>query len=251
MTAWTLRAFDVLDSTNEEVRREAEAGAAEGLAVLARRQTAGRGRRGRAWVSPEGNLFLSVLLRPKATPAEAARLSFLTAVALAEAVELADPALRSKITCKWPNDVLLDGAKLAGILLESRTAQVAPGSAGGGLDWVIVGIGVNLAHFPPDTPYAATALAAHGVTAAPEDFAGWLLARLGYWYGRWQGEGFAPVREAWLGRAQGIGQAVVVRLPDGDLQGRFVALDETGALLLELPDGSRQAITAGDVFPAA
>src|SRR3546814_8993217 len=115
---------------------------------------------------------------------------------------------------------------------------------------VIVGIGVNLAHFPPDTPYAATALAAHGVTAAPEDFAGWLLARLGYWYGRWQGEGFAPVREAWLGRAQGIGQAVVVRLPDGDLQGRFVALDETGALLRELPDGSRQAITAGDVFPA-
>lgn len=245
MTAWTLRAFDVLDSTNEEVRRQAEAGAAEGLVVLARRQTAGRGRRGRAWASPEGNLFLSVLLRPKAAPAEAARLSFLISVAVAEAVDLADPALRPKITCKWPNDVLLGGAKLAGILLESRTAPA------GGLDWVIVGIGVNMAHFPPDTPYAATALAAHGVTATPEDFAGWLLARLGYWYGRWQAEGFAPVREAWLSRAQGIGQSVIVRLPGGDLEGRFVALDETGALLLELPDGSRQAITAGDVFPAA
>lgn len=246
MTAWTLRAFDVLDSTSEEVRRQAEAGAAEGLAVLARRQTAGRGRRGRAWTSSEGNLFLSVLLRPRATPAEAARLSFLIAVALAEAVDLADPALQPKITCKWPNDVLLGGAKLAGILLESRTA-----ATGGGLDWVIVGIGVNLAHFPSDTPYAATALAAHGVTATPEDFAGWLLARLGYWYGRWQAEGFAPVRQAWVGRAQGIGQAVVVRLPGGDLEGRFAALDETGALLLDLPDGSRQVITAGDVFPAA
>jgi BirA family biotin operon repressor/biotin-[acetyl-CoA-carboxylase] ligase len=251
MTAWTLRAFDVLDSTNEEARRQAEAGAAEGLAVLARRQTAGRGRRGRAWASPEGNLYLSVLLRPKAGPAEAARLSFLVAVALAEAVELADPALRPRITCKWPNDVLLGGAKLAGILLESRNASPQAGRAGGGLDWVIAGIGVNLAHFPSDTPYAATSLAAHNVTVTPEDFAGWLLARLGYWYGRWQAEGFAPVRDAWLARAQGIGQPVVVRLPDGERKGRFVALDDSGALLLELPDGSRQAITAGDVFPAA
>jgi len=242
---WDLRAFDVLDSTNEEVRRQAEAGAAEGLAVRAGRQTAGRGRRGRNWASPPGNLFLSVLVRPRCSPAEAARLSFLTAVALAEAIELAAPVLRPHISCKWPNDVLVDGAKIAGILLESRTAP------DGALAWVVIGIGVNLAHFPPDVPYAATALAAHGVTVAPDDFAGWLLARLGYWYNRWQAEGFAPVRDAWLGRAQGIGRAVVVRLPDSELHGRFVALDETGALLLELPDGRRQAITAGDVFPAA
>jgi BirA family biotin operon repressor/biotin-[acetyl-CoA-carboxylase] ligase len=116
---------------------------------------------------------------------------------------------------------------------------------------VVVGIGVNLTHFPSDTPYAATSLAAHNATVTPEDFADWLLARLGYWYGRWQAEGFAPVREAWLTRAQGLGGPVVVRLPGGDLQGRFAALDESGALLLELPDGSRQAITAGDVFPVA
>ncbi|WP_341702516.1 biotin--[acetyl-CoA-carboxylase] ligase [Ferrovibrio sp.] len=245
MTAWSLQAFDSLDSTSEEVRRRAEAGAPEGLAVLARRQTAGRGRRGRSWDSPEGNLFLSLLLRPRVTPAEAARLSFLVAVAVTEALDLAAPALRGQVTCKWPNDVLVAGAKIAGILLESRTAP------DGGLDWVIVGIGVNLAHFPPDTPYAATALSAHGVAVLPEDFAGWLLARLGYWLGRWRSEGFAPVREAWLARAQGIGREVVVRLPDSELRGRFAALDESGALLLELPDGSRQAVTAGDVFPAA
>ncbi|WP_341894118.1 biotin--[acetyl-CoA-carboxylase] ligase [Ferrovibrio terrae] len=244
MTAWTLRAFDSLDSTNEEIRRQAETGAAEGLAVLAKQQTAGRGRRGRAWESPPGNLFLSLLLRPKASPAQAATLSFLTAIVLAEALELAAPQLGPAITCKWPNDVLVNGAKIAGILLESRTAP------DGKLDWVTVGIGVNLAWHPADTPYAVTSLAAHGTSLSPQDFAPWLLARFGYWYGRWQAEGFAPVRAAWLKRAQGLGLPAVVRLPDRELHGVFVALDEGGALILEMPDGRRQTVTAGDVFPA-
>src|SRR3546814_853602 len=127
MTAWTLWRFDVLDSTNEEVRRQAEAGAAEGLAVLAKSQTAGRGRRGRSWESPEGNLFLSLLLRPRVTPADAAKLSFLVAVAISETIELAAPALAGRISCKWPNDVLVDGAKISGVLLESRTIGRASG----------------------------------------------------------------------------------------------------------------------------
>jgi BirA family biotin operon repressor/biotin-[acetyl-CoA-carboxylase] ligase len=241
MVAWRLEVFDSLDSTNEEVRRQAEAGATEGLAVLAKQQTAGRGRRGRAWESPPGNLFLSLLLRPKSSPAEAATLSFLTAVALLEALDLA--GFPAKLTCKWPNDVLVNGAKIAGILLESRTGP------DGALGWVTVGIGVNLAWHPSEAPYPATALAAHGVNVAPQVFAQWLLARYGYWYGRWQAEGFAPVRAAWMARAQGLGQPVVVRLPDSELQGTFVALDDSGALLLELPDGRRQTVTAGDVFP--
>lgn len=242
---WDLRTFDVLDSTNEEARRQAETGAPEGVAVLARSQTSGRGRRGRSWESPEGNLFLSLLLRPAVTPAEAAKLSFLAAVALSEAIELAAPALTGRITCKWPNDVLVDGAKISGVLLESRTRP------DGALDWVIAGIGANLAHRPLNTLYPATALADHEVTVEPGQFAEWLLARFGYWYARWRSEGFAPLRDAWLKRAQGLGKPIVVRLPDGELHGRFVALDESGALLLELPDGRRQAITAGDVFPAA
>lgn len=242
---WDLRTFAVLDSTNEEARRLAEAGAPEGVAVLARSQTAGRGRRGRSWESPEGNLFLSLLLRPAVTPAEAAKLSFLAAVALSETIELAAPTLTGRIRCKWPNDVLVDGAKISGVLLESRTRPE------GGLDWVIAGIGANLAHRPLNTLYPATALADHDAIQDPVQFAEWLLARFGYWYGRWKGEGFAPLRDAWLKRAQGLGQPIVVRLPDGELHGRFAALDESGALLLELPDGRRQAITAGDVFPAA
>lgn len=239
---WDLRVFDTLDSTSEEIRRQAEAGAPEGLAVLAQRQTAGRGRRGRSWESPEGNLFLSILLRPSVIPAEAAKLSFLAAVALGETLDLVSPALAGRIACKWPNDVLVDGAKISGVLLESRTRPE------GALDWVIVGIGVNLAHRPLNTLYPATALADHDVTTAPAQFAEWLLARFGYWYERWKIEGFAPVREAWLKRAQGLGQPIVVRLPAGELHGRFAALDESGALLLDLPDGRRQAITAGDVF---
>jgi BirA family biotin operon repressor/biotin-[acetyl-CoA-carboxylase] ligase len=241
MVAWRLQVFDSLDSTNEEVRRQAETGAAEGLAVLAKQQTAGRGRRGRAWESPPGNLFLSLLLRPQSTPAQAATLSFLTAVALLEALDLA--SVPAKLTCKWPNDVLVNGAKIAGILLESRTGP------DGALGWVTVGIGVNLAWHPAETPYPVTSLAAHGVSVTPEDFTQWLLARYGYWYGRWRAEGFAPVRAAWLARAQGLGQPVVVRLPDSEMRGTFVALDDSGALLLELPDGRRQTVTAGDVFP--
>jgi BirA family biotin operon repressor/biotin-[acetyl-CoA-carboxylase] ligase len=242
---WRHSSFEAIDSTNEEIRRQAEAGAAEGLVVTAKRQTAGRGRRGRAWDSPDGNLFVSLLLRPQRSAMEAATLSFLVSLAVAEAVELAAPQLATRIACKWPNDVLIDGSKLSGILLESRNGKA------GLLEHLIVGIGINLVWHPPDTPYPATDLAAQGVAETPESFLPRLLERFGFWYDRWQGQGFAPVREAWLKRAQGIGKPVVVRLSNEEIQGRFVALDETGALILEFADGARRAITAGDVFPAA
>lgn len=244
MLSWRVDAHAAIDSTNEEARRQAEASAAEGLCVTALTQTAGRGRRGRAWESPEGNLFASLLLRPKVSAAEAAKLGFLTSLAVTEAVDEVAPRLTPRLACKWPNDVLLDGAKLSGILLESRTRADA------GIDFVVVGIGVNLAWAPAGTPYPATSLKLHGVTIPPRGFLPVLLARYGAWYARWQEEGFAPVREAWLKRAQGIGRPVVVRLPDKELHGIFAALDETGALLLDQPDGGRQAVTAGDVFPA-
>lgn len=243
---WRIERFDAIDSTNEEIRRRAEAGAAEGLVVTAASQSQGRGRRGRGWESPIGNLYASVLLRPKCPAQEAATLSFLAPLAVIEALDLAAPHLSAQLACKWPNDVLLGGAKISGILLESR----ADGAAGG-VEHVIVGMGVNLAHHPADTPYPATDLAAQGTRIEPAPFLDWLLARFGYWYGRWQAEGFGPVREAWLGRAYQIGQGVIVRLPDRELTGRFVALDATGGLDLELPDGSRRTISAGDVFPIA
>ncbi|MEL3891213.1 biotin--[acetyl-CoA-carboxylase] ligase [Ferrovibrio sp. MS7] len=247
---WRPLGFAEIDSTNEEIRRQAESGAAEGLVVTARRQTAGRGRRGRAWDSPEGNLFVSVLLKPRRPAHEAATLSFLVSLCVAEAVLEAAPALQGRISCKWPNDVLIDGAKLSGILLESRTAQGA-GQGGGLLDHLIVGIGVNLVWNPADTPYPATNLAVLGVAETPESFLPRLLGRLGFWYDRWQDEGFAPVRQAWLGLAQGVGKPAVARLGTEEVRGRFIALDEGGGLILELADGSRRTITAGDVFPAA
>ncbi len=242
---WRRVALETVDSTNEEVKRRAEQGEAEGLAITALRQTAGRGRRGRAWESPEGNLFVSLLLRPKRSPLEAATLSFLSCLAMAEAVEQVAPQLGPKLACKWPNDLLLNGGKLCGILLESRNTPA------GGVDYLVIGIGVNLVYHPADTPYPATSLAAEGVTVTREDFLAALLDCIDVWYERWSREGFAPVREAWLKRALGLGQQIVVRLQDSELRGRFKALDDTGALLLETADGGTRIVTAGDVFPAA
>ena len=140
---YVLKALDEIDSTNEEARRLAAAGAAAGTVVWAKRQTAGRGRRGRSWISEPGNLFTSLILRPHVPPARAAELTFVASLAVAQAVA---GFLPGRIICtKWPNDVLVDGGKIAGILIES-----AAGTSGK-VDWLVVGIGINVAHHPNDT----------------------------------------------------------------------------------------------------
>lgn len=231
--------FASIDSTNEEMRRRAKAGAPEGTAVVAETQTAGRGRRGRTWISPPGNLYCSLLLRPNCAAADAANLSFAAALAVAEAIL---PLLPEGIDLrfKWPNDVLLDGKKVAGILIESEIE-------GGSLSFAIVGAGINVAHFPPDTEFPATSLAAAGCRTSVQDVMDSYLDHLRFWYGRWRREGFAPLRDAWLDRAAGIGQTIDVRLAHERLRGKFSDLDESGALILET-DAGRRAITAGDVF---
>jgi BirA family transcriptional regulator, biotin operon repressor / biotin---[acetyl-CoA-carboxylase] ligase len=235
--------YATLGSTNDEARRLAQAGAAAGAVVWAAEQTAGRGRRGRAWASPPGNLYLSLLLRPAGSPARAAQLGFVAAVALGEALDrLAGPDLALRF--KWPNDVLAGGRKLAGILLESAAG------ADGQLDFVIIGLGVNLVSAPPSLEFPATSLADQGVAGITpamliEGFAGDFAA----WAGRWEAQGFAPLRAAWLRRAIGLGEAVRVRLDRLTLDGRFADLDQDGALLLDGADGRRR-IAAGDVFPA-
>lgn len=248
MLHWQRIDLALADSTNEEVRRRAESGAPEGLVIRADAQTAGRGRRGRAWASQPGNLYVSLLLRPRRDIAEVATLSFLTAVAVAEAVEQAGAAagidLAGRVRCKWPNDVMLDGAKLCGILLESRTGP------DGRLDYLIVGVGVNLTTHPDGLPYPATHLGAAGVALPPGGLLDKMLTGFAVWYERWHYEGFAPVRAAWLQRAQGLGGPVVVRTGETEVRGIFSALDASGALVLELPNGQRQSVTAGDVFPA-
>ncbi|HEX6092646.1 MAG TPA: biotin--[acetyl-CoA-carboxylase] ligase, partial [Dongiaceae bacterium] len=207
-------------STNDEAKRLAEDGAAEGTLVWGLEQTAGRGRRGRGWHSPLGNLYMSAVLRPGKPAAQSALIGFVAAVALADALQ--DLGLASdRLRLKWPNDVLVDKAKVAGILVE--TAAVA----GEVPAWLVLGMGVNLAHAPENTPYPATTLRAFGLpNLTVEGLLEALAGRLAEWYGRWQAEGFAPVRAAWLKRATGLGEPIEVRLDQESLQGRFVALEE-------------------------
>jgi len=241
---FSLVAFEQIDSTNEEALRRARSGAAEGILVWARAQESGRGRRGRVWSSPPGNLYASVLLRPRAPAAAVAQLGFVAAIALAEAIAGLLPEER-RIRCKWPNDVLVDGAKVSGILLESEAAGGLAGAA-------VLGIGVNVASHPRGLPYPATSLAAAGARTTVEAFLEALAPRLLHWYRRWTREGFAPVRERWLELAVGLGEPIEVRLPQEVLRGRFESIDASGALDLVLLDGRRRRVTAGDIFlPAA
>jgi len=237
---YTVAVFGDIDSTMDEARRRA-VGHPHPLWIIAERQTKGRGRRSRAWQSGNGNLLCTLALRVQQPLAEAAKLSFLSAVCVGE---MLDHYVRdaSRICYKWPNDVLLDGRKAAGILLEASSE--APGAV-----WLAIGIGVNLAQHPHATEMPATSLAAAGV-AVPHPHAALevLARRFAEWLGRWQALGFAPVKAAWLARAARIGLEIDVRLDKHTLRGIFSSLDESGALVLTLPDGTERLISAGDVF---
>lgn len=236
--------FERIDSTNDEAMRLAEGGAGEGTLVLAREQSAGRGRRGRIWVSQTGNLYCSLVLRPACAVPAAAQMGFAASLAVAEAVAHVLPSAIS-VTCKWPNDVLVAGAKVAGILLQSRAGGA------GALDWLVLGIGINLVSHPRDTEYPATSLAAAGAPeVTPEAMLPILAERLLAWYEAWRAPaGFASVRDLWLARAHGLGGPIRVRLPSAEIDGRFAGLDEQGRLVLDAPDGRRH-IAAAEIFPA-
>lgn len=243
-TGYQLADFESLDSTNEQARRLATDGAPDGTVIWARSQTAGRGRQGREWQSPEGNLYCSIVIRPEMPAADAAQLSFVTVLALGHAISglLPDSV---EMHYKWPNDLLLDGRKAAGILLESS------GVAGGKLDWLVVGAGLNVETHPGATEggYPATSLREAGAgPVAVRDMLTRYIGGFAHWRARWQNEGIAAVREAWLEHAARLGEDITVRLPGDRLQGRFTGLNDAGALLLDMPDGSRRTITAGDVF---
>ncbi|MBV9827494.1 MAG: biotin--[acetyl-CoA-carboxylase] ligase [Alphaproteobacteria bacterium] len=227
----------IVGSTNDEAKILARGGAPTGTLVWADGQTAGRGRRGRNWVSAPGNLYLSLIQRPSGTPARAAQLGFIAAIAVADALPAAS-------RLKWPNDVLLDGRKLSGILLESETGLA------GSLDFVVIGIGINILSAPTSVEFPATCLAEAGITnVIPADLLETLVAHFDTWLRRWGHDGFAPIRSAWLARANGLGDMIRVRLDRETLEGRFLDLDENGALVLETRMGMRH-ITAGAVFPA-
>jgi BirA family biotin operon repressor/biotin-[acetyl-CoA-carboxylase] ligase len=231
----------VLDSTSDEAQRRAAAGEPGPLWIAARRQTAARGRRGRAWAAPEGNLSVTCLMRPQGSPAEAALHSFAACLAVAELFDALAPG--ATVALKWPNDALLNGRKAAGVLLESA-------GAGARVDWLTVGVGVNLAHHPEPEPGAwpPTSVAAEiGAAPDPETALTLLAARFARWAGRLSAEGFAPLRAAWLARAARLGEKVAARLPRETVEGVFADLDESGALVLAQGGGFRR-IQAAEVF---
>lgn len=285
MKPWRIRRLVTTSSTNDDAKRAAEAGEGEGLVVHALQQTAGRGRHGRTWHSPEGNLYCSALLRPGD-----ARLfghySFVAALALADTVRAFVPQVN--ITLKWPNDVLVNGKKIGGILLEA------------GEGWLVIGMGLNIRHYPDNAMYPATSLYEQitssrkifsssraseekenlsGTQSAfpqelglkpssggapdwvPDKFAAQifrndvnvvddvlkeLLDRLAHWHETLQRQSFAPIRAAWLEQAQK--GRLSVHLPDGVVEGEFKAVDEQGCLILRLADGAERVIATGDVF---
>ena len=224
-----IRTVGATGSTNDDLAALAREGAAEGTWLRAERQTGGKGRQGRAWHSPAGNLYASTLVRLRPDDPRAPTLALVAAVALHEAVSLTADG----VAIKWPNDVIVDGAKLAGILLERQ------GEA------VIIGFGVNLAAHPDDLDRPATSLAAlAGAAPDPAAFAELLAEIFAGWLGRWRAGGLAPVRRRWLESAHPVGTALATA--EGD--GLFDGLDESGALRLRLADGTVRTIHAGDVF---
>jgi len=229
-----------VDSTNEEARRRAQGGEKGPLWIAAARQTAGRGRRGRSWVLQPGNLAATLMIRPERPAAACAQLSFAAALAVADM--LAGTLRNAELRLKWPNDVLAGEKKIAGILLESE-------SGADGLAWLAIGIGVNLAAFPEDTDLPATSVKALGaVPPTPAEALGDLAASFAKWYEAWREAGFAPLREAWLARASGLGRRIRVRLAQEEIVGTFRDLDETGGLVLGLPGGVTRTVSAGEVF---
>jgi BirA family biotin operon repressor/biotin-[acetyl-CoA-carboxylase] ligase len=234
-------ALEEVDSTNAEARRRAEAGETGPVWITAQRQSAGRGRRGRAWETGAGNLAATYLFVTPRRPAEAAQVSFVAALAMADLARAFVPA--ALVSLKWPNDLLLAGSKAAGILVES-------GALEGHTLWVAVGMGVNLASAPVAADRPATTFAAHmrAPPPAPLDALAVLAGALESWRDIWERAGFPPIAAAWTERAHGIGERCLARLPCETLEGIAEGLDTDGALRLRIADGAVRRITAGDVF---
>lgn len=225
---WRLRRFESLASTSDLCVSLAQAGEPARLATLAARQTHARGSRGRDWTTLPGNLALSVLLRPAGPATDAGHWALLAAVAMAES--LPDPNL----ALKWPNDVMLDGMKLGGILIDTAL------DAAGRLDWLVIGFGANLGAAPDGRA---------SLQGDPADIAATLLSRLDHWDRIRLTDGFAPIRRAWLDRGPPPGTHLTLRIGPHTIGGAFAGLDDDGALLL-LAGGRVRAFPTGEILQA-
>lgn len=242
LPGWRHLALDEVTSTNAEALRLARAGDPGKIWVTAGRQSEGRGRRGRPWISEPGNLYASLLLIDPA-PAEAmGTLPLVAALAVYRALKPIFARAPQALAIKWPNDVLVDGAKINGTLIESMALP-------DGHVAVVIGCGINCRHHPENNLYPATDLAACGFSVGPEEMFGRLASAMADTLGQWdRGRGFATIRRDWLLGARGIGEEVTVNLAEGSLTGLFENIDADGYLCLTTRDGARHRISAGDLF---
>lgn len=236
--SWAIEVLGNATSTQILAMDAAAKGAAEGTVFQAMSQSAGKGRHGNQWDSPMGNLYMSLILRPMCRPDLAGQVSFVIGLAVSAAI---GPYLSGqKKTLKWPNDILIDGRKCAGILLESQM------TSDGIVDALIVGTGVNIMA-PPEGRVGLKELAGERRLAIHR-FRDEVLAQIADYYEGWKLKGFEPVREEWLKQAHGLGHTISARLPDRTEKGIFRGIDADGALLLEAEKGKEIAIRAGDVY---
>jgi BirA family transcriptional regulator, biotin operon repressor / biotin---[acetyl-CoA-carboxylase] ligase len=236
-----LLAHDEIDSTNAEALRLMRQGEHGPLWITAERQSAGRGRRGRKWISVPGNLHASLLLSNPGPVEHWPQLSFVAALAVHDAVVEVAPEVRPMLELKWPNDLLLSGAKFAGILIEGEGKEEEGA--------VAIGIGVNCTAHPAGAAYPATDLAAGGARVTAATLFAALSVKMQGRLAQWNsGNGFATIRADWLARAAGLGETIHIALADRELSGRFEGLDDAGCLVLIALDGAKTVVAAGDVI---
>lgn len=236
-------------STNGEALDWARDDAPDGAWVTAEEQTAGRGRAGRAWHSPRGNLYASAILRDAGPPASRPKLGFVCGLALHEALCALAPELSGRLKLKWPNDLLVEGQKLCGVLLETHDIHDIGGGAGQPRFAVIAGFGVNVVTHPTDTPYPVTSLLDLGIDLGPDVIWRELCSALARARAAYRDDGFGPIRKAWNAHAQGIGRPARVDPPHGaTLQGLFRGIDDDGALLVETAGGRMHTVHTADVL---
>ncbi|KSV69487.1 biotin biosynthesis protein [Sinorhizobium sp. GW3] len=235
-------ALDAVGSTNSECLARARQGDPGNLWVTAIRQTGGRGRRGRAWFSEPGNLYASLLLIEPAPVEHLHSLPLAVAVAVHRAIRQVMPPGSAPVEIKWPNDILIDGKKTCGILLEGESLP-------DGRRALVIGCGINIAVQPDEGLYPVTSLANEGASVSPDELFARLFLTMAETLLVWdRGAGIATTIEQWRAAARGIGETITVNLPDRSLSGRFAGIDEAGRLVLDTGNGKTQAIAAGDVF---
>ncbi len=235
---WRVSVYETVESTQTHVFEKVAEDEPEGFVVQGLQQVGGKGRHGNQWTSPIGNLYMSMLLRPDCTMMQAGEMAFVIGVALSEAMNpYIDPNKHNK-QLKWPNDILVDGLKISGILIEADSNDK------GGVNALVVGMGINI-FIAPDLAVSISKISEKPIYI--NVFRDEVLASINRWYKRWTEKGFAPIRDAWLKQAYGIGDEITARLPNDKIKGVFKSIDEQGALILEMPDGSDKIIHAADV----